>query len=185
MKTLEIKNLLHQYFEGETTLEQDQQLIEYFNSDKVAEELNKYKGLFIGLSELSATATAADDDKLDASIMETIHKYESDSKNNTRKLWQFISSIAASVILVIGGFLFYQQEEQPFKDTFDDPETAYAVAERTLFYVSEKYNQGLAGLSNFEKLETATHPLQQGIKPVNEYLELVEKMRTENTINQQ
>jgi len=183
MKTLEIKNLLHQYFEGETTLEQEQRLVDYFNSDEVAEELKKYTGLFIGLSELTATTAVDSDDSFNAEILNYIEKNEASTKNSTRKMWQFVAGIAASVILVVGGFLMYQQEEQQFKDTFDDPEVAYAVAEQTLSYVSAKYNKGLASLSSFEKLQTAAEPLQKGINPVNEYLQLVEKIGTDNTLN--
>jgi hypothetical protein len=75
--------------------------------------------------------------------------------------------------------LFFQQSEEQFKDTFDNPELAYAYAEQTLGFVSAKYNKGMSGLANFDKLETATEPMQKGMKPVNEYMEIVEKIRKE------
>ncbi len=173
MKTMEVKHLLQRYFEGETTVQEERELETYFNSDDVADELKEYSGLFCGISEL---AKAAGEDTIEEDVMEFITMNDRVKKPKQRWLWQSISGIAASVIIVVGGFLFYQQQEEHFADTFDDPEVAYAYAEQTLSFVSAKYNQGLAALSNFEKLQTAAEPLQQGVRPINEYLDMIEKM---------
>jgi hypothetical protein len=173
MKTMEVKHLLQRYFEGETTVQEERELEAYFNSGDVADELKEYSGFFSGIAEL---AEVAGEDTIEEDVMEFIRINEPAAKPKQRWLWQSISGIAASVIIVVGGFLFYQQQEEHFADTFDDPEIAYAYAEQTLAFVSAKYNQGLAALSNFDKLQTAAEPLQQGVRPINEYLEMVEKM---------
>lgn len=176
MKTLEIKGLLQLYFDGETTLEQEEQLIKYFTTDEVAAELKKYQGFFAGVSELSSENMSHAELNIEADIIDFINRNETGSKNNTRTLWQIVSGVAATVILVMGGWLLYQQQEMNYTDTYDNPEVAYAVAEQALNYVSVKYNKGLAAMNHFDKLQTAAEPLQQGIKPVNEYLELIENM---------
>ncbi|WP_372948482.1 hypothetical protein [Mariniphaga sp.] len=174
METKEIKQLLQRYFNGESTLAEERLLEKYFQSENVADELKEYEGFFSGISALSETGR---DEELEVEIMDFILKNEPDKTTNKRWLWQMVTGIAASIIIVIGGVLFYQHEKEPFKDTFDNPELAYAYAEQTLGYVSEKYNKGLAGLANFDKLETAKEPMQKGVKPVNEYLEKIENMR--------
>jgi hypothetical protein len=101
---------------------------------------------------------------------------ENREKTRYRWLWQTVTGIAASVIIILGGFLFYQQQQKPFKDTFDDPREAYAYAKHTLQFISGKYNKGLAGLSGFEKLQKATQPIKKGIAPVNKFYNAIEKM---------
>lgn len=171
MEKKEVKRLLQRYFDGESTSVEERALQAYFQSGDVAEEWKEYIDFFGGISE---SATTDRDEKFEEEIMDFILENESKEKNRYRGLWQKVTGIAASVILVIGGMLLYQQRNQSFEDTFDDPEAAYAYAEQTLGYVSAKYNKGLAALSNFNKLQTATQPLQKGIEPVNEYLELIE-----------
>lgn len=173
METKEVKQLLQRYFEGENTLTEERLLEEYFQSGNVADDFKKYEGFFSGISELAENGR---DENLEDEIMDFILKNEPKEKPKSRWLWQMVSGIAASIIIVIGGLLFFQQSEEQFKDTFDNPEIAYAYAEQTLGFVSSKYNKGLAALSNFDKLQSVTEPLQKGMRPVNEYLEWIESM---------
>lgn len=179
MKTTEIKQLLQHYFKGETTVQQERELETYFNSGEVADELKEYSGYFIGISELSESVA---DDAIENSVMDYIRQYAPVQNSRRFRLWPVLSGIAASVVLVVGGFLLFQQQEQQYNDTFDNPELAYAYAEQTLSYVSSKYNQGLTELSNFDKLQKAAEPLQQGVKPVDEYMDMIENIRTTKTI---
>ena len=175
MKIMEIKLLLQRYFEGETTVQEERELEAYFSSGDVADELKQYEGFFNGLAGLSELEK---DDTIESDIVNYIIKNEPAPKSKRVWLWQAVSGIAASVILVVGGFLLFQQQEQQFADTFDDPEVAYAYAEQTLAFMSAKYNQGLAALSNFDKLQTAAEPLQEGVKPINNYLKMIEQLNT-------
>jgi hypothetical protein len=176
METKKVKQLLQRYFNGESTLPEERLLEKYFQSGDVADELKEYTGFFIGISAL---AESGRDEELEGEILDFILKNETKEKPKTHFLWQMVTGIAASIIIVIGGLLFFQQSEEQFKDTFDNPELAYAYAEQTLGFVSAKYNKGMSGLANFDKLETATEPMQKGMKPVNEYMEIVEKIRKE------
>lgn len=180
METREIKQLLQRYFEGETTVAEEQLINTYFKSEKVAEELKEYTGFFNGKSELTK---AAYEDTIEDEIMQLITANEPGTKSNRIWLWQAVTGIAASAILVLGGYLFYQQQEQPAYDTFENPDVAYAYAEQTLAYVSAKYNKGIAALSNFDKLQTAAEPLQQGIQPLSEYFDLIDSMNDVDDVN--
>ncbi len=176
MEKKKIKQLLQLYFNGESTLEDERKLEAYFGAGEVADELKEYAEFFGGISEL---AELADDPTIEEDIMDYILENEHQEKTKYRSMWKIVTGIAASVIIVLGGFLFYQQQnQQPFKDTFDDPEAAYAYAKQTMQYVSGKYSQGLAELSNFEKLQAATKPIQEGVKPVNEFFDDIKKMET-------
>jgi len=182
METKKVKQLLQRYFNGESTLTEERLLESYFQSGNVADELKEYTGFFSGITGLSESER---DVELEGEIMDFILKKEPREKQKTRWLWQMVTGIAASIIIVLGGILFYQHEKEPFKDTFDNPEIAYAYAEQTLGYVSAKYNKGLSALANFDKLETAKEPLHKGVKPVNEYLGMIEKMSGNQKISGQ
>jgi len=180
METDKIAKLLQNFFNGESTVDEERALEFYFSSGKVAEEFQKYTPYFNGISEL---ANVSDDNNIEEEIMDFILENENREKTRYRWLWQTVTGIAASVIIILGGFLFYQQQQKPFKDTFDNPKEAYAYAQHTLQFVSGKYNKGLAGLSGFEKLQKATQPIKKGVAPVNEFYNAIEKMEKGNTRN--
>lgn len=173
METRKIAKLLQTFFNGESTIEEERALETYFRSGNVAEEFQEYAAYFNGISEL-ANVTA--DPNIEEEVMDFILENEHREKTRYRWLWQTVTGVAASVIIILGGFLFYQQQQKPFDDTFKDPKEAYAYAQQTLHFVSGKYNKGLAGLSNFDKLGKATLPIKKGIAPVNEFYDAIRKM---------
>ena len=89
MELKEIKNLLQLYFEGETSLEDERRLEEYFQSGEVADELKEYAEFFGGISELAAVAgeNNIEEDVMDF-ILENEHreksKYRSDVASSNR-----------------------------------------------------------------------------------------------------
>lgn len=91
-------------------------------------------------------------------------------------MWKIVTGIAASVIIILGGFLLYQEQQKPFDDTFNNPDEAYAYATQTLQFVSGKYNKGLAHLSDFEKLHKASNPVKKGTAPVVEFYQGIDRM---------
>lgn len=170
MKTKEVKDLLQRYFNGETSLEEEQKLEAYFQAGNVADELKQYTEFFGGISELAEVPGEA---TIEEDVMDYILENEHREKSKYRQMWRMVTGIAASVVIVLGGILFYEQQQKPYEDTFDSPEAAYACAAQTMKYVSAKYNKGLEELSQFDKLETATEPLEKGIKPVNDALKKI------------
>ncbi len=178
METKEIKRLLQLYFNGESSDQDERNLEMYFQKEEIADELKEYAEFFGGISEL---ASADKDSSIEDDIMDYILEHEHGEKTKFRQMWRVVTSIAATIIIVLGSFLIYQQRnQQPFKDTFDNPEEAYAYAEQTLQFVSNKYNKGLSALANFEKLQKAEEPLKRGIAPLNEFFDTVKKMENTN-----
>lgn len=173
METKKIAELLQAFFNGESTVEEERTLETYFKSGNVAEEFREYEGFFNGISEL---ANVVDDRNIEEEVMDYILENENRERTRYRWLWQTVTGIAASIIVILGGFLYYQQQQKPFDDTFKDPKEAYVYAQQTLHFVSGKYNKGLAGLSNFEKLQKASQPIKKATAPVNEFYNALEKM---------
>ena len=178
MKTQEIKILLQRYFNGETSLEDERLLHEYFKGGNVDEELQEYAEFFGGISDLT---NSIDDSTIEEDVMDFILENEHLEKTKFRKMWKTVTGIAASVIIVLGSYLIYEQQQKPFEDTYQNPEQAYVVAQQTLQFVGSKYNKGMAELSNFKKFEKASNSIKKGIAPVNEFYEGLEKIEKEKT----
>jgi hypothetical protein len=162
MEPQKIHILLQKYFDAETTIDEENELITYFTSDDVDENLKMYVPIFSGIRELSADVNLDLGDDLMNYILESEHK----EKLRYRWMWQIVTGIAASVVLVLLAVNFYSSKNQ-WSDSFKDPNQAYAEASKTLHFVAGKYNQGMAQLRPIGKIESAASPLRSGMKKVN------------------
>lgn len=162
MESQRIIILLQRYFEAETTLEEENELITYFTSGEVDQELKMYVPMFSGIRDISVEENANLSDELMDYILESEHK----EKVKYRWMWQMVTGVAASVIVVMLSVNYYNSRTQ-WKDTFTDPQQAYAEASKTLSFVAGKYNQGLAQLKPIGKIESAVNPLNSGMKKLN------------------
>ena len=86
MELAKIESLLDSYFEGETSLDQENILRDYFSSDNVAPHLMVYQGLFVGLKNAQK----------EVSKREVSHPQTS---TNSGRWWLII---AASVVILLG-----------------------------------------------------------------------------------
>lgn len=175
MELKEIQELLQTYFKGESSREDEQRLEAYFQSGKVAKEVQEYAEFFGGISEL---ADVTDDSNIEDEVMDFILETEHREKTKYRSMWKMVTGIAASVIIVLGSFLVYQDQQKPFDDTFKNPEEAHAYATQTLSFMSGKYSKGLAQLSNFEKLRKANQPVKKSTDKVLNFYEGVDRMKS-------
>ncbi len=162
MESQKIHILLQKYFDAETTLDEENELITYFSSGEVDETLKMYVPMFSGIKELSVDENPDLGDDLMNYILESEHK----EKLKYRWMWQMVTGVAASVILVMLAVNFYDDQNQ-WKDTYTNPDQAYAEASKTLSFVAGKYNKGLAQLRPIGRIETAVNPLNSGMKTVN------------------
>ena len=162
MESQKIHILLQKYFDAETTIDEENELITYFTSGEVDENLKTYVPMFSGIKELSAEEDANLSEDLMNYILESEHK----EKLRYRWMWQIVTGIAAAVIVALLAVNFYGNRND-YKDTFSDPHQAYAEAYKTLEFVSGKYNKGLAQLRPMKKMESAVNPLNSGMKILN------------------
>ena len=172
MESQKINILLQKYFDAETTIDEENELITYFTSGEVDENLKMYVPIFSGIKELSdeEEVPSLGDDLMNY-ILESEHK----EKLRYRWMWQIVTGVAASVILVMLAVNFYSSQNQ-WKDTFTDPKQAYSEASKTLEFVAGKYNKGLAQLRPIGRIESATDPYNSGMKKLNRGFEQMKKL---------
>lgn len=165
MNRNEVKILLQKFFEAETTLREEHLLKDYFRNEKVDSEFEPYKAFFTGLNW---TGDTPDTSNIEESVMDYILEKEVQTKSHYRQMWLTVTGIAASLLIAVGGMLFYQQQQAPFRDTFSDPNEAMAYAQETLMFMSEKYNIGLAHLQPMQTLTDAVQPLENGLQTITQ-----------------
>lgn len=130
MDLAKIERILEAYFEGETTLEQEASLREYFTGNDVAPHLAVYQTLFVGLKEAKEEVL---DREINLPVTSSLHKR-----------WWY--SIAASIIVVIGvasllmpGDQFSQEEQEAL--------AAFNKSKETLLLLSNNFNKGTGELA--------------------------------------
>ena len=150
MELYKAETLLKKYFEGETTINDEQELQDYFASPEVAPHLQQYASLFKHFA-----VSKGQQFKQEITAF-GIHKGE--NKYKKRNLaWV---SIAASVVVLmgVGTYMFYDSETvTKSKDlgTYDDPELAFKATQKALYLLSNNVNVGIESVKYIEEYQIA------------------------------
>ncbi len=136
MKTHKIEELIEKYLEGNTSLQEENQLKIYFSSAEIPSHLKEYKAIF-GYYK---------DAKNEVSKEITLPK----KKNN--KKW---FGIAASIVLVtmIATYLYKNTTKNENLDTFESPEEAFVETHKALQLVANNINSGMENVTYLEEYE--------------------------------
>ena len=168
-----IKQKLQDYFDGRTSLEDEQLLHDYFRSAKIEEDLLPYRDLFSGLEGIAGKEEKINEEGLMDFILETEHA----EKKRYRQLWQVVTGIAAALLIAL---LVVNYNDSPrWKDTYSNPDQA---AVKTMRFVAGKYQQGLAQLQPIGKINEAVAPMNKSLELLNKGFEKIDNIN--KTINQ-
>ena len=146
MRVEEIERLLAEFYEGNTSENQEEKLKKYFETQNVPEHLEKDKRLFLCFHKDVPVEVPAGLEE-----QEEIHFFR---KNKSKRNWRWVGGIAASIVLLFGlGYSISNISdtmEKP-KETFTDPEVAYEVLQATLMEVSMGLNNGVDEMIDTQK----------------------------------
>jgi len=136
-----IENLIDKYFEGETSIAEENELKVYFSSTDVAQHLKQYQTIFGYFSQ--------------AREQQFTQEIPLQTKKRNVVLWL---SIAASVVVMLGvGTMMYfnNDKEEQFVacSPEDNPELALQQTEKALALVSEHLNTGIESVSYINEYE--------------------------------
>lgn len=136
MESHNIKQLLEKYLEGETSIQEEKRLKNYFTSENIAPELRQYQDMFGYFYKEQQT--------------ETQKEFVLKQKSQKNWLW-----MAASVIIVVGiGYMFLKQPASPDDlGTFDNPEIAFEETQKALQLVAENLNRGKQKIEYIQEYE--------------------------------
>lgn len=158
MEAVQIEILLEKYWEGESSLKEEQQLRQYFQSNNIDPKLKSYTPLFIGLATEQAR-------ELSKQREETI--YQSLPLKSKQRMLSSIAQkhwvkIAACLALVvIGSFWLIPTPPKNTtatwqEDTYEDPQKAYEEVRQTLMLLSKGLNEGAKEVGTVSNLHQGT-----------------------------
>lgn len=166
MKNEEIKQLLSRYYQGETTIDEERRLREYFLHNDVVPEWQADKELFLRMADVDSISVP---EGLGQRLSDHIDRWEAEeqcpersAKPSARRflirrpLW----GITATLLLLAGIGLYFQEAKYTPRDTFDNPASAQAEAERALRLFASALNKGQQSM---QKAEEAAQKLQDQI----------------------
>ncbi|MFE3871843.1 hypothetical protein ACFX5F_11485 [Flavobacterium sp. ZS1P70] len=148
MELDKIELLIEKYFQGETSIDEENELRTYFSSLHVAQHLEQYKPLFSYLS-------LAADQKFAPEI--ALHPKQN-FQNEFKKRNVAWLSIAASVVVLmgIGTYVYYNYGDEKGKQdlgTYDDPEVAFRQTQKALALLSNHVNVGIESVKYIEEYQ--------------------------------
>ena len=103
---LRIRTLTDRFFDGDTTLEEERELYDFYSQDNLPEDLQSYRELFADLAALDATSRASGRTVV--------------TRNHLRR---WLSVAAVIVVLLVGGAVVYHHQGE-------DDCVAYIYGER-------------------------------------------------------
>lgn len=138
------KELLHKYFEGETSVAEESFLKEYFAGNNIEEDLMPYKSMFACFADLEAE-----------NIPNTLFNEEFKQKITPQRrhhglvyhlsVW---SSAAAACVVLAMGSIYYIERQNNYMivngKRVNDPEKALMIAAEKLHLVTGKFNNSVS-----------------------------------------
>ena len=151
--------LLQRFYNGESTIEEEKELKDFFTTNDVPRYMWAEQEMFTYYN------VGGKDEKpgkeLENKILNAIKGAEQKEAKQfayRRKILYMVSSAAAVVaLLIVAYFAFIFNTSM--KDTYNNPEIAYVQTKETLLFVSAKLNEGTKDLHAIEKLNEATKSL--------------------------
>ncbi|WP_292901440.1 hypothetical protein [Nonlabens sp.] len=147
-----MNDLLEKYWIGETTLLEEQQLRDYFSSEKVSTEHEVYRILF-NTFELEQGLEEGDFD-----AFAKVKQKQSLDKQFQKRTWKALAIAAGFSLLLAVGAGYYQEQykTKPDLGTYETPEEARAAALDMLELVSVKLNKGRSNMKPLQTLDNKT-----------------------------
>ena len=164
--------MLDRFYLGETSMEEEKLLQEYFSTPGIPEELMPDRDLFRAMGHARDSVHVPED--LNQKILDVIDQQEK-KEVRTRRISVFsLSGLAAGLLVVIALYVGYFRDgasgplaSVELSDTYDDPQEAYEEARKTLAYVSSKLNTGTSGLEHVVKASKTTSDPLKSLSKIN------------------
>jgi hypothetical protein len=137
MEHEEIKALLEKYWAAETTLEEEKRIAAYFRGGEVDPAVEPYRAFFDYIEEEVAVVVP---EGFEERILERLGV---DRGNAVRRLRFGYAAAAAVLVCLVSVLLVVRMSGgEEVKDTYDDPEKAFAAVQRALMVASVHMNEG-------------------------------------------
>ena len=165
MNTSEIELLLEKFYEGNTSLQEEKILRDFFFGTDVPAHLKSHKPLFnyFVREQRQEAGDAALNQKLLTQITENHGAALVVPLHSNRSRFLFISGIAASILLMVGLFFTFRHDvfnRSSMHPGDQDPELAYINASEALMMVSGNLNTGIRQMEKLQMVDKAMKNVQ-------------------------
>ena len=149
MKEEHLKELLDKYYSGETSLEEENILRDYFSGEEILPGYEAEKEIFSYYPDVAAAVEpdAGFEDRIRAAVDDEV---KAGNHKSPVLRWYTLSGIAAGLVILIASY-FILMHRPEMKDTYSDPHLAYAETMKVLYEVSVRLNRGTEALKPLEK----------------------------------
>ncbi|EJL66374.1 hypothetical protein [Flavobacterium sp. CF136] len=158
MELYKIENILEKYFQGETSIAEENELKDYFSSSNVAQHLEQYQPIFGYFSQVKEQKSTQE--------LESLARTGEAIPLQTKKRNVAWLSIAASAVVLLGiGTYFYISENttpivaQSELGTYDNPEKALAETQKALALLSNNVNVGIESVQYIKEYEQSKNKI--------------------------
>lgn len=173
MNLQRIEQLIEKYERAETSTGEEKILKDFFLKEEIPLHLRSYSALFNFID--NSQKEELEDKNFDDRVLKAIgeDKVIPISSGKNRKIYT-LAGIAASIIILIGLYFQFRNDNITIHDTYDDPQLAYAETKQILLRVSgnlnsgldelkkiSEFNNGLDELNNISAFETGIKSLEK------------------------
>ncbi len=153
MDLKQVEIILEKYWEGNSSMEEERLIKDFFAFGDVPEHLEQYRELFIA-EELWVNPLIGRD--FDKEIIEKING----TKNQSR--WNLLKIAAIGLILIITYISVYQFDNQKVlaEDTTESPEAALAETKRAFLMIAEAMTISEKQVLMFSKLDETNEKIK-------------------------
>ncbi len=163
MNSKKAEVLLEKYFNGETDLQEELELKEFFDSKGSSHPDADYFNYLRDKKEVTLP-----DQDFDEKILTLINETPAKAKvrSISRSYWYVAASLALliSVSIIFKNRIIKESTPQPVMvqvDTFDDPEKAFEETKKALLFLSSKLNESSEYATKFSKFEQSQEVVKQ------------------------
>lgn len=175
MDSKKLEELLQKYWDCETSLEEEQQLREYFRSEKVPEQMKEAASLFHYFEQQKNNSV---NEQFDKTLLGQLKKPKArptgaSGRGKVTNLVQTSLRIAAGVAVLVVAVFFVRQEIRKtdavaMEDTYDDPQKALEETKKALMMISKGFGRAEQQAKKINLLNEAQEKVQTKSKEKKE-----------------
>jgi len=167
MDSKRIEQLLEKYWNAETSLEEEQELHQFFQGPAVPENLSETASLFRYFESEKSRSLS---ENFDAAVTKQL-KQRQGGKRVSMTNWFQIARVAAGVVVVVAAVYLIGHEVRKsspneMTDTESDPKLAFEQTKKALLMISKNFHKAQNEASKINLLNEAEDKIQQ--KPEGE-----------------